>query len=111
MKSLLFVAGVIAVGTMVLVALFGTASPCGILREIERRQDRLAAVLPDAIVDTALAAKYGSLTPARCVGLLLSRRNAPQPAAPPAAAQAQTRPVLSPSRPANPIEERGLWPR
>jgi hypothetical protein len=45
--------------------------------------------LPDAIVDAALAAKYGALTPGKCVGLLLSGRTGPVPATVAAAPQQQ----------------------
>ncbi|QOZ33219.1 hypothetical protein XH92_17340 [Bradyrhizobium sp. CCBAU 53421] len=59
----------IIIGGVLLV--FGTVSPCGMLREVQRKQDSVAAVLPDAVLDLALAAKYGSLTPGKCVALLL----------------------------------------
>jgi hypothetical protein len=62
MKLLLVLAAVVAA---TLFAAFGTLSPCGMLRETERKQDGLVAVLPDAIVDAALAAKYGSLIACR----------------------------------------------
>jgi hypothetical protein len=84
MKLLLVLAAVAAVA---LFAAFGTVAPCGMLREAERKQDGLAAILPDAIVDAALAAKYGSLTPGKCVGLLLSARSGSSSA--PAAATQQ----------------------
>jgi hypothetical protein len=80
MKLILVVA---VIGVVTLFAAFGTVAPCGMLRETERKNDGLAAILPDTIVDVALTAKYGSLTPAKCVGLLLSDRGggAPTPVA------------------------------
>jgi hypothetical protein len=63
MKLLLVLAAVVAA---TLFAAFGTLSPCGMLRQTERKQDGLVAVLPDAIVDAVLAAKYGSLIAAAC---------------------------------------------
>jgi hypothetical protein len=93
MKLLAVLAAAIAV---ILVATFGTLSPCGILRENERKQDGLAAILPDAIVDAALAAKYGSLTPRNCVGLLLSGRSGPEPAQVAAAPQQQIQTTAAP---------------
>jgi hypothetical protein len=42
---------------------FSTLSPCGILRESVRQRDGLAAVLPDSIVDLALAGQYPSELP------------------------------------------------
>jgi hypothetical protein len=64
MKLLLVLAAIVAVA---LAATFGTLDPCGMLRESERKQDILAAILPNAIVDAAMVAKYGSLTPGRCI--------------------------------------------
>ena len=56
-------------------AKFGTLSPCGMLRESVRQHDTLAAALPDNLVDAALEAQYGALSPARCVNLLLRANN------------------------------------
>lgn len=85
-----------AIGALVAILLlmqFGTLSPCGMLRERAKQQDSLTAVLPDALVDLALAAQLGALTPAKCVAALLGgpskapapKREAPQ-SAPPALA-------------------------
>ena len=49
---------------------YGTISPCGVLRETVRQRDGLAAVLPDSIVDLALAGQYGELSPGRCLAIL-----------------------------------------
>jgi hypothetical protein len=51
---------------------FGTLSPCGMLREHLRKRDSLAAAMPDVLVDVALAAHYGALSPGRCVAILVS---------------------------------------
>jgi hypothetical protein len=59
---------------------FGTLSPCGVLRETVRQHDGLAAVLPDSVVDLALAGQYGALSPGRCVGILLEQQSASKPA-------------------------------
>jgi hypothetical protein len=67
----------VAVAVVMLFAAFGTLSPCGMLREVERKQDGLTAILPDVVVDAALVAKYGSLTPGKCVGLLVNGRAGP----------------------------------
>ncbi len=52
---------VVLIGVVVYL-IFGTLSPCGMLRENFRRHDNLAAVLPDSVVDVALAAQYGALS-------------------------------------------------
>jgi hypothetical protein len=58
---------------------FGTLSPCGALRETIRQQDGLARVLPDSIVDLAIEAQYGPLSPGRCLAALLGGKDAPTP--------------------------------
>lgn len=58
---------------------FGTLSPCGVLRETVRQRDGLAAVLPDSIVDLALAGQYGALSPGRCLAILLNNQSTPIP--------------------------------
>jgi hypothetical protein len=74
---LLVVLAATAAGTVLLN--FGTLNPCGIVRH-EIRQDALrqggfgaaiAAVLPDAALNAIVTAKYGSLTPGRCISILL----------------------------------------
>jgi hypothetical protein len=59
---------------------YGTVSPCGVLRETVRQHDDLAAVLPDGVVDLALAGQYGALSPGRCLGILLEQQGALKPA-------------------------------
>jgi hypothetical protein len=86
----------VAVAAVMLLAAFGTLSPCGMLRETERKQDGLAAILANVIVDAALAAKYGSLTPGKCVGLLLSGHTGPTPAPVALAPQQQVQAAVSP---------------
>jgi hypothetical protein len=68
-KTLVAIA--VLIGVVVYLS-FGTLSPCGILRENVRKHDGLAAVLPDGLVDAALAAQYGELSPGRCVSILLN---------------------------------------
>ena len=60
---------------------FGTISPCGMLRENVRKHDNLAAALPDSVLDLALAAQHGALSPGRCLEILLAGQSAP-PVAP-----------------------------
>jgi hypothetical protein len=42
----------------------------------------MAAILPDGLVDAALAAQYGALSPGRCISILLNGQNTPVAAAP-----------------------------
>jgi hypothetical protein len=56
---------------------FGTLSPCGVLRETLRQRDGLAAVLPDSVVDLALAGQYGELSPGRCLTILMNKLSTP----------------------------------
>jgi hypothetical protein len=80
---------------------FGTLSPCGMLRESVRQRDGLAAVLPDSIVDLALAGQYGALSPGRCVAILLNSQSTPIPnsaqASPPTTLQPAPRPTPQPA--------------
>jgi hypothetical protein len=69
MKKLAAIA--VLVGVLVYLG-FGTLSPCGMVRESVRRHDNLAAVLPDSLVDVALVAQYGPLSPGRCLSILLN---------------------------------------
>ncbi len=69
-------------GTAVLVAAliywdFGTLSPCGVLRESARHRDALATVLPDSVVDLAIAGQYGPLSPGRCLAIMLEQSTMP----------------------------------
>ncbi|SHH32492.1 hypothetical protein [Bradyrhizobium erythrophlei] len=77
MKILTIIAALGVIGAVLVVALFGTASPCGILREVTRQREKIPGIMPDVVVDTYLTNKHGSLTPAKCLGLLFSR-HAPQ---------------------------------
>jgi len=60
---------------------YGTLSPCGMLR-VEARQHAaqdgsgaalLTTAVSDSVLDTLLEARYGPLTPGRCLGLVLRR--------------------------------------
>ena len=71
----------LAVGAGLLLFQYGTLSPCGMLR-VEARQHAahdgggaalLATAVSDSVLDTLLAARYGPLTPGRCLGLVLGR--------------------------------------
>jgi hypothetical protein len=70
---------VVLVGAAVFFS-FGTLSPCGVLRETVRQRDGLAAILPDSVVDLAIAGQYGALSPGRCLGILLEQRGVTKPA-------------------------------
>jgi hypothetical protein len=70
---------VVLVGVAVFFS-YGTLSPCGVLRETLRQRDGLAAVLPDSVVDLAIAGQYGALSPGRCIGILLQEHSTPKPA-------------------------------
>jgi hypothetical protein len=59
---------------------FGTISPCGMLRESFRQRAGFATILPESVVDLAIAGQYGVLSPGRCMSILLEQRNAPAPA-------------------------------
>jgi hypothetical protein len=99
MRSFLIIAAA-AIGllTVSVYANFGTIEPCGILRTKVRGQDQLLAILPDGLLDAAVASQFGPLTPLRCVQLLTTSSLAPTTAQPPRQSAAQ--PV--PSRPAPP---------
>jgi hypothetical protein len=49
---------------------YGTLEPCGMLRETVRQHDKIAAHLPDSLVDWQMEMQYGPLSPGRCVALL-----------------------------------------
>lgn len=58
---------------------YGTISPCGVLRVQVREQAAreggaqgfVAGAMSDALLDTLLAARYGPLTPGRCLALVV----------------------------------------
>lgn len=78
MKALFLLAGVALISAPLL--LFGTVSPCGIVRaEVRQAAQRegglggvLAAALPDQVIDGILAAQVGPLSPGRCVALAVT---------------------------------------
>ncbi|MBM3548899.1 MAG: hypothetical protein FJX54_18305 [Alphaproteobacteria bacterium] len=63
---------VVAVGIVLGFAYFryGTLSPCGMLRMQVRLNNNLSAMVPDALIDLALGAKLGALTPEKCIPAL-----------------------------------------
>jgi hypothetical protein len=75
---------------------FGTLSPCGLLREKVRHGDALAAVLPDSLIDLAITAQFGALSPGRCIELWLNNQTVQPPAQPP---QAVVRPSVTAAPP------------
>lgn len=70
----------LVVGTVAVLFRYGTIAPCGVLRVVAREQavrdggaqGFLSAALSDSVIDTLLEARYGPLTPGRCLGLVLS---------------------------------------
>jgi hypothetical protein len=73
---LLIVAGV-AIGELLL--LYGTISPCGIVRaQVRQEAEReggfgvIATALPDGVIDSFIASRYGTLSPASCLAIALT---------------------------------------
>jgi hypothetical protein len=64
-----------ALAALVGYSVFGTLSPCSVLRDSARRLDGLAAILSDDILDQVIEAQYGALSPGRCVAIMLSNQN------------------------------------
>ena len=62
---------------LVLVAysIFGSLSPCSVLRDTARRLNGLAVLLSDDTLDQIIEAQYGTLSPGRCVAIMLSNQN------------------------------------
>ncbi len=87
------IAGIVVIVAVLVYLTFGALSPCGILRESVRRHDTLAAALPDSLVDLALVAQYGALSPGRCLGILLTTPVAATPVAPQPRNQQQASPA------------------
>lgn len=80
MKNLLVVLAVVIGGGLAILTLkFGTVEPCGILRaEVRQEAAReggfalVVSALPDTAIDALLAARFGPLSPGRCIQLALS---------------------------------------
>lgn len=79
MQAIKILAIVVVVGAGWLVFRYGTLAPCGILR-VTVREDAatrggadalLINAMSDSLLDTALAAQHGPLTPGRCLGIVL----------------------------------------
>jgi hypothetical protein len=81
---------------------YGTLTPCGVLREIVRQRDGLAVVLPDSVVDLAIAGQFGALSPERCLAIIAKNVTTPIPKAvqvyPPQTVQPTTRQNSQPVR-------------
>jgi hypothetical protein len=92
---------------------FGTISPCGVLREAVRQRDGLAAVLPDGIVDLGLAGQYGTLSPGRCLAILMTNLRTSVPnmaqASPPKIAQPTAPPAIRQVSPAPAAQDALQW--
>jgi hypothetical protein len=50
-----------------------------VLREIVRQRDGLTAVLPDSVVDLAMAGQFGALSPQRCLAIIAKNVITPIP--------------------------------
>lgn len=66
-------------GLLILALQFGTVTPCGVLRaEVRQAAAReggltlIVSALPDEAIDALLAARFGPMSPARCLQLTLS---------------------------------------
>ena len=93
MRAFLLAVGVLAAVIAGVVDFnFGTLSPCGVLREKVRHGDALAAVLPDSLIDLAITAQFGALSPQRCIELWFNNQAVKPPAQPP---QAVSRPSVT----------------
>jgi len=79
-RTLETLGGVVVLAGAAVFFSYGTLSPCGVLRETVRQRDGLAAILPDSVVDLAIAGQYGALSPGRCLGILLEQQGATKPA-------------------------------
>ena len=81
---------------------YGTISPCGAFRETIRRQDGLARLLPDLVVDLAIEAQYGTLSPGRCLAALVSGKSASAPSV------ATARPAPAPVNQPIPVQDAAM---
>jgi hypothetical protein len=73
MRTIQTLSGVVLLVAVAVYLNFGTILPCGVLREVSRQRDSLAAVLPDRIVDLALSGQFGELSPGRCLAVLIGK--------------------------------------
>ena len=93
MRAIFLTVGVLAAVVVGVVYFnFGTLSPCGLLREKVRHGDALAAMLPDSLIDLAITAQFGALSPQRCIELWFNNQAVKPPAQPP---QAVIRPSVA----------------
>jgi hypothetical protein len=77
LRTIQSLGGIVVLISVAVLWYFGTLWPCGVLREAARQRDSLAAVLPDSIVDLALAGQYGPLSSDRCVAILMNNLGTP----------------------------------
>jgi hypothetical protein len=112
-RGLLLTIGVLAAALAgVVYFTFGTLSPCGVLREKIRQGDAVVALLPDSLLDLAITAQFGALSPGRCIALLFNNQTVqppPQPpqsvARPPAPMAPQPRALPPPAAQPSPASE------
>ncbi len=67
-------AAIAALTALVAYSVFGTLSPCSVVRDTARRLNGLAVLLSDDTLDQIIEAQYGTLSPGRCVAIMLSNR-------------------------------------
>jgi hypothetical protein len=91
----------LGVALVVVLLKFGTIDPCGIVRAEARQEAEreggfgvVAAALPDGVIDSIIAARYGPLSPGRCIAIALAFRGTPSQA--PAARQQRTSAPIKP---------------
>ena len=77
LRTIQSLGGIVVLISVAVLWYFGTLWPCGVLREAARQRDSLAAVLPDSIVDLALAGQYGPLSSDRCIAVLMNNLGTP----------------------------------
>jgi hypothetical protein len=79
----------VGAGLLILTMVFGTVTPCGILRaELRNEATReggfglILSALPDGAIDALLATQFGPLSPGRCLQLALSGGSIPKQSEP-----------------------------
>lgn len=102
----------VGAGLLIILLKFGTIDPCGIVRaEIRQAGARaggfggvVVAALPDSVIDGMIAARYGPLSPGRCVSWAFEGTPLQVPPTPPAQPQASTT-VTAPPRTAAALDQ------
>lgn len=93
---------VVVVGVLVYLT-YGTLSPCDAYRETVRRQDGLARILPNALLDAAIESKVGALSPGKCISLLIQTEKPAAASSTPAPAAVAPPQATIPQQPQEPM--------